>query len=211
MVRKAEGDGPAAADSGGVAVGAIDDYDQSGIAPVSFDSGVAPPPQPSIEVSGTDGLVDGDEVTITIVDGTVEDLGNFMVCTNDPSLVDEGYPEPGEVCTMPWDLDPRVFEASIDEATNQLTFVARRWFDPSVTDPIDCGESPGRCWLQVGVGHGPSARLPLSYDPSVPAPDPPPLPEAQSDDPGWSHPGPTVVDPDGAPTDTTVPGPPPAP
>lgn len=177
-----------------VAVGAIDDYDQSGIAPVVFDPGVAPPPQPSVEVSGTDHLLDGEVVTITIVDGTVEDLRELLVCTTDSGMVAQGYPEPGEVCTMPWDLDPAAFEASTDAAPSQLSFVARRWFDPHAADPIDCGEAPGRCWLQVAAGHGPAARVPLSFDTSVEPPPIdalPPTPEVGSE---WERAPTTVVD-----------------
>lgn len=188
-----------------VAVGAVDDYDQSGVAPVVFDPGIAPPPQPSVEVSGTDHLLDGDEVTITIVDGSVEDLRELLVCTTDPGMMAQGYPEPGEVCTSPWDLDPAVFEASTAEAPTGVTFVARRWFDPSAPDPIDCGEAPGRCWLQVAVGHGLAARVPLSFDPSVdpPALDAvPPTPEVGSE---WERPQPTFVGPDDPPTDTVGP------
>lgn len=201
-----------------VAVGAINDYDQSGVAPVGFDDSVPAPPPPTLSVTPSDGLVDGDLVTVN-VDGVHPEWGWWPnLCTSiDPATIygdasehgDDGTvgeygPHTGGYGTESW-CEPLGGSWPEHEFPNGPVEVSvQRWFGAlSGVDPIDCGTAPGHCWIEVYAGPRPIPHVPLSFDPSVPAPPPPPPPTYDE----WGH---LVTDDSaggsdaGAPTDTTV-------
>ncbi|MGY6502685.1 MAG: neocarzinostatin apoprotein domain-containing protein [Acidimicrobiales bacterium] len=180
-----------------IAVGAISDYDQSGTAPVSFDASVDPPPRPSFAVAPTEGLVDGDIITVTARDLGADMGWHTMVCARFDEAPADWHLTDDVIC------DYSVWPVTVDEAGQHQDLVASRWFGHSLgIEPIDCGEAPGRCWVQVEGGFHVHDPVPLTFDTSVPAP---PKPEVFVEE--WDpYPGPTVVDPDGFVTDTTLVG-----
>lgn len=203
-----------------IAVGAIDDYDQSGTVGITFDDSVPPPPRPSFEVSPTEGLVDGDVVTVTASDVSGDLWWHTMVCTRLDEAPADWHLDDGVLCDYTYD------PVAAGEDGHRQEIVVTRWFGHTMgLDPIDCGEDPGRCWIQIEAGMHRPEPVPLSFDTSVPAP---PKPEVVTHD-EWEahdtlefHHGPTVIDPDGSTTDTidsgrplpppepTVPGPEPS-
>lgn len=67
-----------------LAMGALSDYDRSGAAPVVFDSAVEPIDLPTIEVSPTEGLGDGDVVHVVAEGLTPGEMLYAEVCSSDP-------------------------------------------------------------------------------------------------------------------------------
>jgi hypothetical protein len=171
-----------------VAVGAISDYDQSGIAPVAFDGSVAPPPLPTLQVSPSEGLVDGDLVTVSVSGATSEWGWWPQLCTNvDTSEwydTPEGETAPDGAYNEMWceELGGQWFDQAPPAGPIELP--VQRWFGAmSGSLYVDCGEAPGRCWIQVQTGPLPLEPVPISFDPSVPAPPPPPPPVYDE----WGH------------------------
>jgi hypothetical protein len=154
-----------------VAVGAISDYDQSGIAPVHFDGSVPPPPRPQTVVSAREGLFDGQVVTIEVVDLDADFQGWWWpnLCTSAPELY-PSHPDAEfhddtwcEVPTLPDGSYPMMdapHDGRIDVRVHRLLNLG------AGTDPIDCAEWPGRCWVQVWAGPRPIDPVPLEFDPT---------------------------------------------
>lgn len=67
-----------------VAVGAITDYDESGITPVTFDPGLPAVPPPSVEVGPAPPYTEGQEVTVTVRDAVPGSRWLVDLCAEGP-------------------------------------------------------------------------------------------------------------------------------
>jgi hypothetical protein len=151
-----------------IAVGAISDYDESGVIQVWFDASVPPPPAPEINVSPTDGLIDGQVVTVSL-DGVEPDAYWWpSLCTSSSELFEaEGYGS-----APPDDLwcehlpDPRYeFDAV---GSTSVDVEVHRVLNRHGMLAIDCAEAPGRCWIQVWAGPRQVDTVTLTFDPASP-------------------------------------------
>lgn len=151
-----------------VAVGAIDDYDQSGIAAVAFDPDAPGRPPLSVVVEPLHPLVEGDELTVTIdnaepfsswwIDicasaeaGEVDEWGHAAVTTvcawGDP----EEFGCVGETCSAPV---PSGLELVADEAGRiTVTLAAPTWVGDGDLG-LDCRRAGTWCNLAVRDGAG---------------------------------------------------------
>jgi hypothetical protein len=156
-----------------VAVGAISDYDESGIAPVRFDDSVPAPPAPSLRVSPTAGLVDGQVVTVELLDLDISAEHWWWpdLCVSAPELF---APHPdaehhGDTWCESLADEQGGYEligspsgTSVDVTVHRLLAVG------TGAEPLDCAAWPGRCWIQVWAGHRPIDPVPLTFDPEAP-------------------------------------------
>ena len=116
-----------------IAVGALDDYEESGGMTVTFDPAVAAPPLPVVTVSQDEGLLDGDEVQVEVSELVQGVYLDAQLC----ALDDEGTTIAG--C----DLFSRVPRIPIDDPVGRATFPFVVWRlveDPFGDELFDCVE-----------------------------------------------------------------------
>jgi hypothetical protein len=80
-----------------IAMGALADYDRSGVQPIEFDLNVAPIALPTISATPTEGLVDGDVVHIVAEGLTPGEVVSASVCSTDPVACAQTAPEGASV------------------------------------------------------------------------------------------------------------------
>lgn len=163
-----------------IAVGAINDYDQSGIFPVQFDSTVPAPEAPTVSVEPTEGLVDGDLITIAL-SGTSDDwLWMPAICAEmDPATGDEVAASEDEAAPYMQNIwcealgEPHLGAEYVGNSSVELP--VPRWLGVSYgADAVDCGAWAGRCRIEVHTYPLPTDPVPLTFDPAVPATPPTP-------------------------------------
>lgn len=152
-----------------VAVGALADYDESGIAPVSFDAGVPPLPEPELQVSPSADLVDGQLVIIELVDlrPVPEPAWWPMLCATgltEPPADEQAFQLAVVSHTICIDL--------VDHATapqpgmERVEIAIPRWIEVPLdanTPRLDCAAWVGRCWVEVWGATRDPRRMPLSF------------------------------------------------
>lgn len=72
-----------------VAMGALADYDRSGVHPITFDPNVEPIDLPTVTVNPADGLSDGTVVQVVAEGLTPNDYLHVQVCSADPEVCSE--------------------------------------------------------------------------------------------------------------------------
>jgi Neocarzinostatin family len=133
-----------------VAVGAINDYDQSGVAEVRFDAGIPPLPDPLARVEPEGPYTDGQVITLVL-----EDLAPgaevFVDLCADTSK--GGSCQPGTAGPTLADGAGRV----------EVALIASRTIDVGL-GPVDCSGTNGWCSISVSV---PSLSRSWSFDATV--------------------------------------------
>ncbi len=144
-----------------VGMGMISDYDQSGGFAVDFDPSVPLPDPPTVELGKTEGIADGETVSI-VVTGLVPDSDLFVQqCADDYSCADSSSTQGSA------DSSGR-FEGTVRLWRSFGAYGERGPFN------VDCAVTP--CQLTVGGDSGGSRvipSVPISFDPTRGARTPP--------------------------------------
>jgi hypothetical protein len=142
-----------------VAAGALSDYDESGVVPVTFSGVEVLPPPPVLAASRTEDLLDGDEVTATL-DGQ-------------PAV---GVPVVQCIAARGVNACPQFGDVGPSEPNAARVALRRFLLDADLRTWVDCAEAPGRCELRLMPSDDRlamrAAPVPLTFDASVPAPPP---------------------------------------
>lgn len=149
-----------------IAVGAIDDYEESGGMTVSFDPAVAPPALLAVSVSPDEGLVDGDEVQVEVTELEPGAYLQAQLCALDAA----GTTIAG--C----DIYSRESRIRVDHQAGRADFpfvVSRLVANPFGGEVFDCLEAT--CVLVVDSASLRTTTV-LAFDA-----DAPPLPEVEVD------------------------------
>lgn len=171
-----------------LAVGNINDYDESGGSFISY-AGAADPPAPQLAVTPSDGLADGQVISVKGTGLRAAPDGRLRQCP--------AGREADPACA------PLVAQPDGPAVGGQLSVtvpVAR--FLGSEQGQVDCAAPPG-CVLTTTEYAGRFAIVPLGFDPSAPQAPPPPPPTTTVPEVA------TTVPPEAAPetTETTTPPP----
>ena len=153
-----------------VAMGALSDYDRSGGHPIVFAEGLAPLDTPTMEVTPSEGLADGDEVTVVATGLEPGELLLVEVCSVDPSacwqtgeVVDVPEAHPGAYGytdeSGDGDLGRTIGLVAGNDGRLEATFPVWRFLPgPEAGTYVDCAVS--RCTLRVrGTTAPPTVRL----------------------------------------------------
>lgn len=158
-----------------VAIGALSDYDRSGGHGIEFASGLPPIELPTVTVTPTEDLADGDVVHV-VADGlTPNTISGLSVCSSDPGAcwqtgeqIEATFEEAGDTYTgMQWGLQ-------VDDAGHLEGDVPVWRFLPG-PEPgtyVDCAAS--RCSLRLD-GETAPPTVPLHFTPGGDGPEAPGL------------------------------------
>lgn len=178
-----------------IAVGAINDYDESGVAQVTFDGTVPPPPPPTLSVSPTTDLVDGQLIEVTVSEIHDDIWWWPMLCADldGEQWCEDLSPESTDIGGTTHRGGPGTAEMTVRRVVGEFSGQAG----------IDCAEEFGRCWIMVWAGPRQAEPVPLGFDLAGPMPEPRPHPTYVDHPPPPLTVAPGPVD-DEIPTETTV-------
>lgn len=118
-----------------VAVGALADYDQSGIAPVSFDPAIPALPDPFVTLDPLGPYGDGQQVTLTIGNVSRGAQYDVQLCVDDR----------GSYACIPIEGSPLLTDGN---GFAQVSVTLARKVDVGF-GPVDCGAGEARCYIDV--------------------------------------------------------------